>query len=379
MLILLIVIWLLTIAYGVLMLIYARGWHSQDVFKLPRYTPGTKITVIIPARNEAGNISRCIRSILANDYPKELFEIVVIDDHSTDETYDEVVSFAQSNVRCIRLADVLEPGEQLNSYKKKAIETGISQSSGSVVITTDADCIVPPRWLRQFAYQFELKQSVMVVAPVAFTTDGTVVQSFQVIDFMSMQGITVAAHRLKLGNMSNGANLAFSKEAFYDVGGYKGVDHLASGDDYLLTMKMHQAYPDRIHYLKSRDAIVQTAPQPTWNSFIQQRIRWASKSGKYDDKKLTGILMMVYLFNLSFLLLFILGFTDNLFWLLGASILLLKTGVELYFLLPVASFFRRQKALVWFPFLQPLHIIYIISAGFMGMIGKYQWKGRNVK
>ena len=379
MLILLIIIWLLTIAYGVLMLLYARGWHMQEEFRLrERFVPETKITVIIPARNEAGNISSCIQSILANDYPQELFEVIVIDDHSTDDTYEEVISFGGS-VRCIRLADVLKPGERLNSYKKKAIETGIAHSFGSVVITTDADCIVPLLWLKQFAYQFESQQSVMVVAPVVFTTNGSIVQNFQVIDFMSMQGITVAAHRLKLGNMSNGANLAFSKEAFYEVGGYKGVDHLASGDDYLLTMKMHKAFPGRIHYLKSRDAIVQTAPQPTWGNFIQQRIRWASKSGKYDDKKLTGILMMVYLFNLSFLLLFILGFTDSLFWLLGASILLLKTGVELYFLLPVAAFFRKRNVLVWFPFLQPLHIVYIISAGFMGMIGKYQWKGRNVK
>jgi cellulose synthase/poly-beta-1,6-N-acetylglucosamine synthase-like glycosyltransferase len=380
MLILLLFFWLATLLYVLLLLLYRRGWQLQKDFVVPEgFTPETKVTVIVPARNEAENIAACVQSVLTNDYPAALLEIIVIDDHSTDSTWEIVNAFPEDNVRCLKLADFLEKGTQLNSYKKKAIETAITHASGDLIITTDADCIVPVNWLRNMVALYQQNKPVMIVAPVAFTAERQLVQLFQSIDFMTMQGITAAAHRLKLGNMSNGANLAFSRKAFLEVEGYKGVDHLASGDDLLLMMKMQQHFPGRIEYLKSSQAIVTTTPQQTWKSFLQQRVRWASKSGKYDDKRLTSVLLLVYLFNLSFVVLFLLGFSNSLFWLLAVAILLIKTALELYFLLPVAAFFGKEKELLWFPFLQPVHIIYIVSAGFLGFFGKYEWKGRRVK
>ena len=219
----------------------------------------------------------------------------------------------------------------------------------------------------------------MIVAPVEFTSNGSLVEIFQSIDFMSMQGITAAVHQLKIGSMSNGANLAFSREAYDKVEGYKGIDHLASGDDFLLMMKLQKRYPDRISYLKSQDAIVTTAPQPNWSSFFNQRIRWASKSGKYDDKKMTAMLGFVYLFNLSFLALVVASLFHAFIWGIAGIMLLWKILSELYYLYPVAVFFGKVRQLWVYPFLQPLHILYIISAGFLGMIGKYQWKGRSVR
>ena len=373
-------IWLIVLGYVTLMLVYKKGWHMQDDFVIhENYLPQTAITVIIPARNEENSISKCVQSILDNDYPEGLFEIIVMDDHSSDNTVDLVKGFNRDNVRCLRLADFLKEGEQLNSYKKKGIEIAIAYSTGELIITTDADCIVPEHWLRNMASMFEKEKSVMIVAPVAFTSDGSLLQAFQSIDFMTMQGITAAAHRLKLGNMSNGANLAYSKEAFYKVEGFKGADHLASGDDYLLMVKMQKEFSGKIAYLKSQDSIVETTPQPDWKGFLNQRIRWASKTGKYDDKKLTAILMLVYLFNLSFLILLIAGFGNSLFWILGIGFLLIKISAELFFLIPVAAFFNKKRELFWFPFLQPMHIVYIIISGFLGFIGVYQWKGRRVK
>jgi len=144
-------------------------------------------------------------------------------------------------------------------------------------------------------------------------------------------------------------------------------------------MKLQKEYPHQVAYLKSKQAIVSTAPQPNWTSFFNQRIRWASKSGKYDDKKLTGILLFVYLFNVSFLALFIAGFWNYHYWIFIAGMLLVKIVAEMFYLFPVSRFFRKTRELIWFPFLQPLHILYIISAGFLGLIGVYQWKGRRVK
>ncbi len=379
MLTLVILTWILTIGYGVLMLVYARGWRStKERFVPANQVPTTKITVIIPARDEEKNIGSCLSSILSNDYPSELLEVIVIDDHSTDRTF-EIAAGAGENVKAFRLSELLKPEETLTAYKKKALEKAISFAVGELIVTTDADCIVRPTWLRQIAAVFEKDKPVMIAGPVAFNNDGRIVSIFQSLDFMSMQGITAAANTLGLGNMSNGANLAFSKAAFHEVGGYRGIDHLASGDDFLLMMKMAKAYPGRISYLKSQDAIVHTEPQPDWTSFLNQRIRWASKSGKYDDKKLTAILGLVYVYNLMFLVLFILGFGEPLFFNLLIGFLLVKTSVELYFLVPVAGFYKKERELLWFPLLQPLHILYIIVAGLLGFVGVYQWKGRRVR
>ena len=380
MLIALIIIWVLTLSYVVLMLVYWFGWTMQPKFVLKQgFTPRTKISIIIPARNEEGTISACIRSILKNDYPSELLEIIVIDDHSEDNTAAIVRNHALPNVKCLPMADYLKKGEELNAYKKKAIEIGIANSSGELIITTDADCIAPKEWLNHIAARYEEDHPAMIVGPVAFSNNGSMVERFQDIDFMSMQGITAAAHRLGLGNMSNGANLAFSRSAFLQVNGYQGIDHLASGDDFLLMVKMKKAFPDKIAYLKTRQAVVTTAPQPDWGSLLQQRIRWASKSGKYNDPKLTLILLLVYLFNLLFLVLFIAGLSDINYLILLAGIFLIKTVVEAFYLFPVAIFFRKTEQLLLFPLLQPFHILYVITAGFLGFIGVYKWKGRRVK
>jgi cellulose synthase/poly-beta-1,6-N-acetylglucosamine synthase-like glycosyltransferase len=376
MLIAFIVCFFLSMGYAALMFAYRHGWEQQPVYKTNGSRPKTSISIIIPARNEEQNIGACISSILVNTYPKELFEIIVINDHSTDNTVAVVEAFDLPNVRCI---DLPAQKEGTVAYKKAALGLGIERSRGELIVTTDADCTAPPHWLKYIAAIYEEQKPVMIVAPVDLTTNGSVVQTFQSLDFMSMQGITAAVHQLKLGNMSNGANLAFSKEAYNAVDGYKDIDHLASGDDFLLMMKFQKAYPERISYLKSPYAIVRTAPQPDWSSFFQQRIRWASKSGKYDDKKMTAMLAFVYLFNFSFLVVLVAAVVQPFFWFVLLLMLVFKTIAEIYYLDPVAGFFGKTKQMRVFPLLQPLHIAYVISAGLLGMVGKYQWKGRSVR
>ena len=378
--ILLIVCCVLTACYVALMLLYRAGWTKQKDFIIPPgFKPSVFISVIIPARNEEGNIVACINSILAQQYPEDLFEIIVIDDHSTDNTAAIVQGYNRANVTCLSLADHLSEQEQLVAYKKRALTIGISKAKGELIVTTDADCIAGDRWLCNLGIKYETDHCAMIVAPVDFIADKSTVQVFQSLDFMSMQGITAAAQALNLGNMSNGANLAFSKPAFYEVGGYMGIDHLASGDDFLLMMKLQKKYPSGIGYLKSHDAIVRTTPQPDWENFLQQRIRWASKSGKYDDNRLTAILLLVYLYNLSFLVLLIAGLCHLPLLIAFVALLAIKTAIELFFITPVAAFFSKQKQLARFPLLQPLHIAYIILAGFLGFVGVYQWKGRSVR
>lgn len=375
---------LLFVLYALLMLVYAGGWYRQKTQIIKEAdAKQPSISVIIPARNEAANIGQCLQSVLQNHYPAALLEIIVIDDFSTDATAAIAENLLQGGKgRVLHLEQYLSASERLNSYKKKALEIAISEAQGDWIVTTDADCIVPFSWLNSMAAAMQSEAVKFIAAPVSFLPPRqrkNMLYYFQSLDFMTMQGITAASARLRLGNMCNGANLAFQKEAFYQVDGYRDIDHIASGDDMLLMQKIQLRYPEGICYLKSRDAMVQTPAQSTWSSFLNQRIRWSSKAGHYDDKKLTAILAFVYLFNLSFIVLALAGCFNTRYWYWLLGILLAKIIAELIFLAPVAGFYRKTKELLLFPLLQPLHILYIIAAGFLGKFGSYHWKGRQVK
>ena len=371
----------LGVCYVLLMLLYIRGWYKQKVYSLPlNMVPHTFISVIVPARNEAHRIGPCIQSLLAQNYPQHLLQIIVVDDHSTDGTAALVKGFNSPLVTCIALADYLDVVDaNFVAYKKLALQTGIQQSKGELIFTTDADCILPPHHLQHLAAHYQSQQAVFIAAPVKYLPGRGVLHLFQALDFMSMQGISIAALQMDLGNMCNGANLAFSKQAFFAVNGYRQTEHLASGDDYFLMWKMKQAYPNKLSYLLHPEVIVQTPAAPNWHAFLQQRIRWASKSAKYNDVPLNSILILVYLLNCSLVLLFVLALLGANAWPILLVLLGSKVAIELVFLWPVAQFFSSTQLLIFFPFLQPLHIVYIVLTGFLGFFGTYTWKGRRVK
>ncbi|MBA2250594.1 MAG: hypothetical protein H0W12_10450, partial [Chitinophagaceae bacterium] len=105
----------------------------------------------------------------------------------------------------------------------------------------------------------------------------------------------------------------------------------------------------------------------------------ASKADKYTDKSITAVLLMVYLFNAWFIALLVLSFFYHWMIYLGIGLLIAKTIVELFFLYPVAGFFKKKKLLWWFPVAQPFHIFYTVIAGWLGKFGTYKWKGREVR
>jgi cellulose synthase/poly-beta-1,6-N-acetylglucosamine synthase-like glycosyltransferase len=342
--------------------------------------PHISFTVIIPARNEEDQIEKCLETVLAQNYPDHLYEVIVADDYSTDNTATIIQQLQKkfSNLRLLQLGKVL-PDKQLNSYKKKAIELAIEMSKGDWIVTTDADCMVTKNWLQNFNNFIEQHDSVFVAAPVKFINTGSFVSIFQCLDFMSLQGITAASVHHGFHSMCNGANLAYNKNVFYAVNGFKGIDNIASGDDMLLMHKIFVRFKKQVYFLFSQDSIVQTPPMRTWKDFINQRIRWASKADKFDDKRILAVLVFIYLFNLSFIIIPVAVFWYKNLWYYWLAMMVAKTMIELRFMFPVARFFKEEKLLWWFPVMQPFHIFYTIIAGWLGKFGKYSWKGRVVK
>ena len=363
---------LLFLLYGLLILYYWQSWKSIPGFIPGNRLPATKISVIVPARNEQENIGSLLQALQEQTYPAALFEVIVVDDHSTDETV--IVAQKFPGVILIQVKE-----DSINSYKKKAIETGIAAATGDLILTTDADCLPSPGWLKTIAAFKEEKKSVLIAAPVVINCNSSLLQLFQAMDFMVLQGITGAAVSKKKLSMCNGANLAYERNVFYEVNGFSGIDHIASGDDMLLMHKIWKQYPDRVHYLKSKEAIVSTQPMKTWKAFFNQRIRWASKAKSYDDKRIFAVLLLVYLFNLTFLATAVAGFFCYKYWLTLAGLWVAKTIIELPFVYSVAAFFNKRSLVNYFFFFQPLHILYTLLSGLFGQFGTYEWKGRKVK
>lgn len=366
---------ILLLLYAALFFYYTKEWNKLPCFKPKSKTDDYRyISVIVPARNEEKNISALLAALSQQTYPKEFFEIIVLDDFSTDATAQMVKEFPLPNLRLLQPAST--PGL---SSKKKAIETGIQNAKGELIVTTDADCIPSQNWLSIMNAFFVTTNAAFIAAPVKFLHNESFLQIFQTIDFLTLQGITAASVSSNFHSLCNGANLAYKKEAFYEVRGFEGIDKVATGDDMLLLYKIWKKYPGRVFYLRSTDAIVTTQPMYTWKQFYRQRKRWASKSLIYDDYRIITVLALVLVVNFFFTGLMIAALFDNLYWWYVLGFWITKTIIELPFVYSVARFYNEQKLMKYFFFFQPVHCLYTVIVGVLSQFGQYEWKGRKTK
>ncbi|MDF2190890.1 glycosyltransferase [Paraflavitalea sp. CAU 1676] len=374
----LLVFFLLMVGYAILINFYHRAWNQLPVYKVADRKPVTNISVVVAARNEEDNLPALLDSLNSQQYPSSLYEVIVVNDHSTDNTWSilQQAAYPELKLRPINLAAYLEDTGTTRSYKKKAIETGIREARGTLIVTTDADCRLGDQWLQTFASFYETTEAKFIAAPVRIDARRSLLGIFQTLDFITLQGITGASVYKRFHSMCNGANLAYEKKAFEEVNGFEGIDKIPSGDDMLLMHKIYQKYPDKVFYLKAQEAIASTAPAASWKAFFHQRIRWASKADSYDDKRIFWTLLLVYLMNVCFLVAAVAAFWKNIWLFFCLLLLLAKVLIEFPFVHSAAIFFGQTSMMKYFPFLQPLHILYTIIAGWLGKFGKYEWKGR---
>lgn len=383
-----------SIVYAYLLITYCQSWKAWPVARLPKnFNPQTHITILIPARNEAENIKACLKSVLDGNYPQNLLEIIVLDDFSEDKTVEIVQQFSENLVpkrlgseclSCLKLSDYLPNEARFSPNKKKAIELGVMHAKGEIIVTTDADCMVPKDWLFHIAAAFENPRTQMICAPVAFHQGKNMLQRFQSLDFLGLMGITGAGYQLGWHQMANGANLAYRKQVFESVGGYTGNEHLASGDDMFLVQKVAKRWPGSVSFLKSLGATVLTEAAPDWKAFWQQRLRWGTKNAALQSWPLRLSLLTVFLFcwsiwvNLGIVLAYaVVGILSKSLWMLLFQIII-KALFDYFFLAEMCRFFNRKNLLRWFWPSFFLHTIYIPFVGTVSIFfKKYEWKGRN--
>ncbi len=363
---------LLALSYLLLIEWALRAWR-----RLPPLLPCSPerlppATILVPARNEAAHIGTCIRHLLQQNYPAERLSIIVIDDHSTDDTADLVAQYQSPRLSLLRLS-----GGQAG--KKAAIEAGAARSASPVLLTTDADCEPPPNWAKTMVSYLESHRLQAVSGPVGFQASASALQRFQALDFTGMMVLTAAGLQTQTWIMGNGASLAYRRAAFEAVNGYDGNRHRASGDDVFLLSKLHRRYPGQIGFLPAATATVFTSPAPDWPSFVQQRLRWGTKNVEAATRVWTVLAL-----GLVFLLCWAVALSPAVGAFFGGGAVLLfpalmgaKAAADYRLLKASTRFFGRPALLRGFWKSELLHTAYIASLGLLSLlVRQYRWKDR---
>ena len=357
--------------YSVLIIVLAFGFARFEDVPEQKVPVVHSISIIVAARNEAGNIHRLLASLAHVMYPSAKWELIIVDDHSTDGCVDSLdVSAHPFTIRKLSTGS--------SQGKKAAIETGIVAATGDIIVTTDADCTVMPRWLEKINIAFQDNNIKMMIGGVRIEGGSSLFSRLQSLEFVSVAATGVATLGLGFPSMCNGANLSYRRESFIRADGYRGNENITSGDDEFLMNKFHQRWKGSIKFLYSSYALVTTSPRPNLMSFIEQRLRWAGKWRSNTSPSTRIFAVVVWLIHLSFILMPVSAAFGLMSWKLFAILAGAKIFVESLFLIPAANFYRVNWSWISFFILQFVYSLYVIYVGLMSQILISSWKGRAV-
>jgi len=366
------------VGYAILITAITIGWLRLKVFRETDSTPEIIVSIIVAARNEAHHIASLLNSLSNQNYPSHLVEIIIVDDHSSDSTSRLAKEFIalEKDSQFLKLITL---GKKDGSGKKAAIDCGIKVSTGEVIVITDADCTAGSLWISTIASFYKTHKPQMILGPVTMTDNGRFFGKLQSLEFMSLISSAAGSCNAGFPILANGANIAFTRQAYESCGGFTGNLQYPSGDDMFLMMNVKRRFgAESIRFLRSEEAIVKTPAAPGLKPFIQQRLRWVSKSRGYTDFMLIVTSMLVFFTNsLLVFAAFASIFTPGYFRLF-LGLYLLKTIIDLPLMLSYSRF-QKSKILIWlFPIMELLNAVYTLLIGIAGNVGKYEWKERRV-
>ena len=346
------------------------GFNRMKRFSKKEFTPKTSFTIVVPFRNEKDNLPNLLHSISLLNYPKDLVEIILVDDDSYD-------GWKMEDGRWKFEIRLIKNERKSNSPKKDAIETAIEIAKNDWIITTDADCLVQKDWLTIYDQYIQENEVEMVASGVCYVPKSGFLSAFQNLDFLSLQGATIGSFGINQPFMCNGANFAYSKSFFKELNGFQGNETIASGDDVFLLQKAVSVAPKKVGFLLAKESIVATNPVATWSDLFQQRVRWASKSTGYSSVYGKLLALVVFGGNLAWIvsfLLWLVGLLDqNIFMLFVA----LKFLIDFILIYKTANFFESKLQYVLASSL--LYPFFSVSVAVYSLFGKYSWKGRNFR
>ena len=356
------------IAYAILVLVLWLGWERAEPYHNPEniYLP---VSLVIAVRNESENILNLVHDIEKQDFPDQKIEVIIVNDHSDDDTQERVSDYINQTdlqIKLLKLAD--EEG------KKAALHMGIQNASNNIILTTDGDCRVGKDWISSMVSYFNEEKTQLVSGPVRIYPQSTFFSRLQASEFATLISSGAATIAYGWPTMANGANLAFRKSTYNEVA--ERYEQTASGDDVFLLHKIRQKYPGGISFCKDKLAIVDTPASTSLSSFFQQRKRWAAKWGEYRHWPTKLLAIAIFLINLSALLLPVFAGLNQMSWVLAANLFVVKFVFEFWFIKTVQRFFKADFRFYEFVILALIYPFYVVFTAVSGLFGKYEWKGR---
>ena len=372
-----IVLLVILLAYVLLIVQLIFGFNKMKSFHVTDLTPKTAFTIVIPFRNEAKNLPKLLESISNLNYPHKMIEIILVDDFSTDNSERICI---QWRMKYEHLDTTLLENLHLSySPKKDAIGRAMPIAKHDWIVTTDADCIVNKNWLLTLDNYIQTNPEAsgpeMIVGAVMYRAKNNWFHHFQQLDLMSLQGVTIGSFGIGKPFMCNGANFAYTKKIFSEIGGFGGISDKASGDDVFLLQKAVNTNKEKVHYLKNNDVVVKTKPENDLYKLFMQRVRWAGKSSGYKSSYAKFLAVIVLLMNLSLTFAFCLLPFAFLNWKVFLIVFLTKYVVDYILLYKSNAYLRKGKffvpvaSSVIYPFFSSL-------VGIYSLFGSFRWKGR---
>ena len=357
----------------VLMLGIILEWRRDKAATLNAEDSEPTVSVIVPVHNEDSRLQGLLQSLKAQDYNRA--EIIFVDDRSCDRTPVMLAEFVATcaNARVITLTE--NPG---SNHKQYALAQGIQASSGELLLFTDADCQMSPRWIRVMARRMcDKKKTGVVIAPVLKRPGGKgffhLYQCFEHgIRFVYLAGATgIGAAGGGFGN-----NLILRRTSLDAVGGYENIPPSPTEDAALIS-KIRSCSEYKVRSALGADTHVITQGEDGWRSLIHQTLRW-NNGGLFSPDAVTR-------FNYTFLMLSIsagiLAFPLLVFvpsiWPLPVGVLLSMTlntiaNISLF----RVSLPKLNPAYILALLFTPLYFTFLTALGLAGI--KPTWKGKTV-
>ncbi|MBN8578541.1 MAG: glycosyltransferase [Cytophagales bacterium] len=354
--------------YFLFLMFVAGGlWRWQKQTPSSRQRQHPLVSVVVAMRNEAQNLQPLLQSLQTQTYSGP-FQILLVDDHSTDNTLyvAGLLKVHFSNLKIELLASEA-------AGKKQALATGIAKAGGEIILTTDADCELQADWINDMVQAFD-NHTQLVVGVVKLTTNATVWSKLQAMEFASVIATGLGSLGWGMPLMCNGASLAFRKAAFYAVSGYKGNEHIPSGDDEFLMHKVANHFPRSVKAVPPGLNLGTTLPVTTVADFFDQRVRWAGKWRANQSGFARLLAVFIFLVQLSWWPLLAAALVTPH---AGLSVVVVfKIMLELLLLLTVSFVTRQRFDVLAFACLQILYAPYVLAVAVASQLMGYSWKGR---
>ena len=335
-------------------------------------------SIVIAARNEAENIGPCLESIFRQSLPKSRYEVIVVDDRSTDATGAICAEFANRfpNLRTLQVSKT-PPGI---APKKYAISKGVEAAKYEVIVFTDADCLVSPAWLAVIDRCFTETTGLVQGIAYYFRPQGMhpLLFGLQAVDFLSHGIVAASAIGAGIPINSSASNFAFRKKAFDEIGGYgSAAQKVVSGDDDLLLQRI-AGRTWLVRFMNDPEGAVATAPTNSVTGIFEQRKRWGSKTVNYSPRRV-AFLSGVFLYYCGIAAALVTGIFEPSYLLLFAAMLAAKITGEYLLMLPGTALYNQKQLRRYILPASLLQLPTVLAAVVLGVFGKFSWKGERFK